>query len=114
MQIPLALEGEGLADHHERLAAGLADGALFNRLALSFGGNALVGKFLIAGAFGGASHVVVGQRGVVQHVDRLATFSFLLQTTGDVALGSRATLSGLQLKSNDILYLDIINKYLEI
>ena len=93
----MALEGERLADHHEGLAAGLTDGTPFNGLALALCGNALVGKFLVTCAPSGSRQVVIGQRGVVPHVDRLTSFSFLLQTTGDVAFGSRATLSGLQL-----------------
>ncbi len=97
LHFTLALEGEGLADHHERLAAGLAYGTPFNRLTLTLGRNALVGEFLVAGALGGSSHVVIGQGGVVPHVDRLASLGFLLQTTRDVTLDGSATLTGLQL-----------------
>ncbi len=97
LQITLALEGEGLADHHERLAAGLADGVSLNRLALTLVRNTFVGEFLETGALGGSVHIVFGQVGGVLHIDGLASLGFLLQTAGDVALDGGALLTGLQL-----------------
>ena len=93
LQISLALEGEGLADHHERLAAGLADGVALDRLALTLVRETFVGKFLEASALGRSVDVVFGQVGGVLHIDGLARLGLLLQTTGDVAVEGGAFLA---------------------
>lgn len=93
----MALESEGLADHHVRLAAGLADGVRLNRLALTLVGNTFVGHLLPSGALGGSLPVVVGQVSVPQLIDGFASLGFLLQLANEFAVGSGRAAAGLEL-----------------
>jgi hypothetical protein len=94
----LALEGEGFADHHERLAAGLAVSIHFNGLTLTLLRDTFIFKFLKTGALGRSIDVVLGQVSVVLLVDQLASLGLLFQTARDLLIfvGSRASL-GVQL-----------------
>jgi hypothetical protein len=93
----LALEGERLADHHERLAAGLAESIHFNGFTLTLVGDTFVGEFLETGALGRSIDIIFRQVSVVLLVDHLASLGLLLQTARDLLiLVGRASL-GVQL-----------------
>lgn len=100
LEISLALEVEWFADHHVRLAAGLADGEHLLRLALSLVGNTLVGHLLPSGALGRSLPVVVGQVSVPLLIGGFASLGLLLQKVNHLVLNRRA-LAGFQLNFGD-------------